>query len=173
MLEHAGRNSRGAESPPLCGLAGPLRLRSASLPEGRTRDQRRAGFVHPAPTERGEFPRCTAPSSLSGFRGFTGPLMSCEFQVRPRQHHHGHLNNKTKSFPHFSFPFEGENVWNTGPIKTFPVSDVSITDLAPKVKCFGLQKCTLYGGLPINQQGRYVKHRKISTAVLLLILLVI
>lgn len=36
-----------------------------------------------------------------------------------------------------------------------------------------ITKCTLYWGLPINQQGRYVKHRKISTAVLLLILLVI
>lgn len=48
--------------PCFCGLAGPLRLLSTSLPEGRTCDQCGAGFLDPAPAEGGEFPRCIATS---------------------------------------------------------------------------------------------------------------
>lgn len=58
-------------------------------------------------------------AGLAGFRGFTCPLMSCEFQMRPRQHHRGHLNNKIKLFPHFTFPSRGKTFGTQGPSRPF------------------------------------------------------
>lgn len=58
-------------------------------------------------------------AGLSGFLGFTCPLISCEFQTRPRQHHHGHLNNKSKLFPHFTFPSRGKTFGTQGPSRPF------------------------------------------------------
>lgn len=82
-------------------------------------------------------------AGLCGFRDPLCPLISC---IRWGLNNITMLsNNKIKLFHHFTFRLRGGKVWNPRPFKTFPVSDVSITDLAPKVKCFGLQNVHYMG----------------------------
>lgn len=74
-----------------------------------------------------------------------GLLTNVEYTLKLRQYYHGLLNNKIKSSHHFTFSQREKNVWNTRPIKTFPVADVSIGVLAAEVKCFGLQNVHYMG----------------------------
>lgn len=75
----------------------------------------------------------------------TGLLTNVEYKLRLRQYYHGFLNNKSKSSHHFASPQREKNIWSIRPIKTFPVADVSIGDLASEVKCFGLQNVHYMG----------------------------
>lgn len=132
---------------PFCSLAGPLRLLSTSLPEGN-------GWLVQSwlplsnscrERERG-IPKmhCSEQAFLVTVASLTDWLA---VNIR------WGLDSITmavwiikSSYSIISlFLWGGKRVWNTRPIKTFPVSDVSITDLAPKVKCFGLQNVHYMG----------------------------
>lgn len=67
----------------------------------------------------GNFQDAQLGAGPSGFCGFTCPLISCEFQMRPRQHHPSHWNNKIKLFLHFTFPSRGKTFGTQGPSRPF------------------------------------------------------
>lgn len=128
----------------LCSLAGPLSLSSISLPEVRM-DASVQGWLSQPSSCREEFQVAFVWAGLFKLCFTVTYWLALNIKWGRDNITKGHWNNKIESFHHFTFPLRGKKAWNTRPIKAFPVSDVSITDLAPKVKCFGLQMYIIWG----------------------------
>lgn len=69
--------------------------------------------------QREEFPSCICLGRPFCFPRHCYPLISSEYQMRPRQHHYGHWNNKIESFHHFTFPLRGKKLGIQGPSRPF------------------------------------------------------